>query len=218
MSDYAGLVDLLRRGHGASLVRTPLDVDHHGAAGNGFAAFRRLKRSGLLPGCGTIVATPGGGLHAYFAGSEQASGRLPRQHLDFRARGGYVVVPPSAVGGRPYRVVRYQPPSAGLDWPAVTRLLEPERQRSYDLPVAGPADVSRLAGWVERLEEGNRNSGLFWAACRAVEAGEPGLLDELAAAAVRTGLPDREIASTIASATRSAQPRDQRQAEREIAP
>ena len=174
-----------------------LDVDHHGAAGNGFAAFRRLERSGLLDGCGTIVATPGGGLHAYFAGSEQASGRLPRQHLDFRSSGGYVVVPPSAVDGWSYRLVRYRPPSDGLDWSAVTRLLEPERQRSYDLPAAGPADVRRLAGWVERLEEGNRNSGLFWAACRAVEAGESGLVDELAAATARTGLPDREIASTI---------------------
>ena len=192
-----------------------LDVDYHGAAGNGFAALNRLKRSGLLDGCGTMVATPGGGLHAYFAGSEQASRRLPRQHLDFRSHGGYVVVPPSVVDGRPYRLVSYRPPSAGLNWSAVTRLLEPERQRSYDLPVAEPADLNRLAGWVERLEEGNRNSGLFWAACRAVEAGQSGLLDELAAAAARTGLPAQEIARTIASASRSAQPSAGRQAEPE---
>lgn len=116
-----------------------LEVDHHGPAGNGFAAFTRLKRSDLLDGCGTIVATPDGGLHAYFAGSGQPSRRLRRQYLDLRSRGGYVLVPPSAVGGRPYRLVRYRPPSAGLDWPAVTRLLEPERQRSYDLPIAEPA-------------------------------------------------------------------------------
>jgi hypothetical protein len=192
-----------------------LDVDQHRQAGNGFAAFNRLKRSGLLEGCGTIVATPGGGLHAYFAGSDQASGRLPRQHLDFRSSGGYVVVPPSVVSGRSYRLVRYRPLTVGLDWSAVTRLLEPERDRPYVRFDGAQADVERLVGWVERLQEGNRNSGLFWAACRAVEAGESGLLDELAAAAARTGLPDREIARTIASATRSAQPQGESQAERE---
>lgn len=137
-----------------------LDVDQHGAAGNGFAALQRLKRSALLEGCGSMVATPGGGLHAYFSGSDQRSSRLSRLHLDFRSGGGYVLVPPSQVGGKPYRLLRYRPPSAGLDWSAVSRLLEPERQRSYDLPVAEPAHVGRLAGWVERLEEGNRNSGL----------------------------------------------------------
>jgi hypothetical protein len=190
-----------------------LDVDQHGQAGNGFAAFNRLKHAGLLEGCGTIVATPGGGLHAYFAGSDQTSGRLPRQHLDFRSSGGYVVVPPSVVRGRQYRLVRYRRLTVGLDWSAVTRLLEPERDRPA-LPLgAAQADVGRLAGWVERLEEGNRNSGLFWAACRAVEAGQPGLLDHLAAAAARAGLPDREIARTIASASRSAQPTAGRQAE-----
>jgi len=70
--------------------------------------------------------------------------------------------------------------------------------------LAGPADVSRLPAWVARLEEGNRNCGLFWAACRAVEAGQACLLDELAAAATTTGLPAREIARTIASARRRA--------------
>jgi hypothetical protein len=37
-----------------------------------------------------------------------------------------------------------------------------------------------------------------------VGPGQPGLLDDLAAAAARTGLPDREITRTIASAWRSA--------------
>ena len=73
------------------------------------------------------------------------------------------------------------------------------------MPAASVA-AGRLAGWVERLEEGNRNCGLFWAACRAVEAGRPSVLDDLAAAAAKAGLSRREIARTIASARRFAQP------------
>jgi len=65
-----------------------LDVDQHGEAGNGFAAFNRLRRAGLVTGVKAIVATPSGGLHAYFAGTDQRSGKLPAQHVDFRAQGG----------------------------------------------------------------------------------------------------------------------------------
>src|SRR6266852_180656 len=48
-----------------------LDVDQHGPAGSGFAALNRLKRAGLVEGASAIVATPGGGLHLYYAGSGQ---------------------------------------------------------------------------------------------------------------------------------------------------
>ena len=83
------------------------------------------------------------------------------------------------------------------------------------LPACGPLAPVRwpaLAAWVERLEEGNRNSGLFWAACRVVEDGRAGRLGDLAEAAKRTGLPRREIARTIASARRTARTRGERQA------
>jgi hypothetical protein len=48
-----------------------LDVDQHGPVGNGFAALERLRRAGLLDGASTCVRTPSGGLHLYFAGSDQ---------------------------------------------------------------------------------------------------------------------------------------------------
>ena len=182
-----------------------LDVDQHGEAGSGFAAFSRLKREGLLEGASAIVATPGGGLHAYFAGSDQASGRLPRQHLDFRAQGGYVLAPPSQVNGRPYRLITHHAQSGGLDWAAVTTLLEPQRIRPAQSRTAAPGDLGHLAVWVGRLQEGNRNAGLYWAACRAVEAGQPAVLDDLAAAAGATGLTSREIARTLSSARRGIQ-------------
>ena len=61
-----------------------------------------------------------------------------------------------------------------------------------------------LPAWVGQQHEGNRNDGLFWAACRAAEAGDETVLAELVAAARSTGLPDREIAATISSARRTA--------------
>ncbi len=51
--------------------------------------------------------------------------------------------------------------------------------------------------------EGQRNTRLFWAACRAYEHGfGDTLADALTAAAVRTGLPEHEARAAIASAAR----------------
>ena len=80
-----------------------LDVDQHGEAGNGYAAFSRLRAAGLLDGARAYVRTPSGGLHAYFTGTGQRNGHLPAHHLDFRSRGGYVLAPPSRVDGKPYQ-------------------------------------------------------------------------------------------------------------------
>jgi hypothetical protein len=181
-----------------------LDVDVR-PGGSGYAAFNQLHRDGLIAGASAFIRTPSGGFHAYFAGSQQPNGRLPGHHLDFKAHGGYVVAPPSQVRGRPYLLVKRTGTHSGLDWAAVTRLLEPQPQAQRPpQPAAGrPADTGRLAGWVARLAEGNRNDGLFWAANRALEAGLTDL-HELAQAARTAGLDDREIARTLASARRQA--------------
>ena len=181
-----------------------VDVREHGS---GFTAFNRLRREGLLDGASAYVRTPGGGLHAYFTGTGQGNGRLPGHHLDFRSRGGYIVAPPSQIGGRPYELLRRQQGQARLDWATVTRLLDPHPQHRLDRSTEWPADTSRLAGWVARLPEGNRNDGLFWAANRALEAGLTDL-GELADAARKTGLEEREIARTLASARRADRPFD----------
>jgi Bifunctional DNA primase/polymerase, N-terminal len=195
-----------------------LDVDHHGHAGHGYTALMRLKTAGLLDNSGTIVRTPHGGLHVYFTGSTQPSGRLPGHHLDFKAAGGYILAPPSQVDGRPYYLVRQIEPSGELSWAEVTGILGLQRDRTVRQAVDSGGDVSRLPAWVERLEEGNRNAGLFWAACWAVESGQPSVLDDIAAAAVKTGLSEREITRTIDSARRGGQrsvsPRPDREATR----
>jgi hypothetical protein len=67
-------------------------------------------------------------------------------------------------------------------------------------------DAERLAAWVALRGEGERNRGLFWAACRLAEAGvDPTVtMDALGPAAEHAGLPPREVAVTIRSAYRSA--------------
>jgi hypothetical protein len=191
-----------------------LDIDDRGPAGNGFASYRDLAAAGLLDRTSAIVTTPGGGLHLYFAGSTQACGRLAGHHLDFKARGGYVLAPPSVINGTPYQVIGSRAKPGGLDWPAAVRFLEPGPGRASEPDQPAPPGGSRLAAWVERQGEGNRNAGLFWAACRALQDDQPDLLDDLATAAAIAGLGTREITRTIASARRTHQ---RRQAGREAA-
>ena len=186
-----------------------LDIDVR-PGGSGYQALHQLRHAGLLEVPVAAVATPSGGMHLYYPGTEQASGRLPGCHLDFKATGGYVLAPPSFVGGRPYRRIRYQPTPTGqsagsrLDWDAAIALLQPRQLHPQPPRPADHADTDRLAAWVARLPEGNRNAGLFWAACRAAESGRIGALDALAEAGQAAGLPAHEIARTIASARRSA--------------
>ena len=102
-----------------------LDIDQHGPAGNGFAAFSELRRAGLIDGATTYVRTPSGGLHLYFAGSDQRNGHLPGHHLDFRSAGGYILAPPSQVDGKPYQLLKTADGHGGLDWDAVTSCSNP---------------------------------------------------------------------------------------------
>jgi hypothetical protein len=175
-----------------------VDVKPHG---DGWAAFNRLKRAGMLAGAKALVRTPSGGLHSYYVGTSQRNGKLPRHHIDFRSAGGYVLAPPSRVHGKPYELLDHRAGATGrLDWQAVSRLLDPPK------PAARPSgqaagDLGKLAAWVAAQQEGNRNDALFWAACRAAEGGRSDL-DGLVSAAVRAGLGEDEARRTVASAAR----------------
>ncbi|NBM21238.1 primase alpha helix C-terminal domain-containing protein, partial [Streptomyces sp. GC420] len=77
----------------------------------------------------------------------------------------------------------------------------PHRHASGVAPPDGRGDG--LVHFVLAAHEGQRNTRLFWAACRACENGLADALTEpLVQAAVRTGLPEREARATIASAAR----------------
>jgi hypothetical protein len=133
--------------------------------------------------------------------------RLPSHHLDFRSTGGYILAPPSAVGGKPYRLISRPGGHSTLDWTAVIALLEP--QRHHERPAQGHAAdrrLGQLARWVARQSEGNRNAGLYWAANRALDANPAADLSPLAAAARQAGLAEPEITRTLDSARRTRQP------------
>jgi hypothetical protein len=178
-----------------------LDVDQHGPVGNGYPALTKLRAAGLLDGCAGYVRTPSGGLHAYFTGTSQHCGHLPAHHIDFRSAGGYALVPPSRVRGKPYERISTVVGNGRLDWQQVIGLLEPARQRQP--PASRPPaaqGTGRLAAWVAAQPEGNRNAGLFWAANRALEADPAADLSPLAEAAHNAGLGEAEITRTLQSA------------------
>lgn len=191
-----------------------LDVDVH-ATGTGYPILRTLQREGLIGGWGQAVRSPSGGLHLYYpTDPEQARGSWSRgrAHVDFRGTGGYIIAPPSTIttgdGDRRYEAIARGRRPRPVDADAIRELLTPQPEhppRRLDPATLRKGTVEQLAAWVAALPEGNRNAGLFWAACRLGEAGMPELdtLGALEPAASAAGLEAREIAATIRSAHRA---------------
>jgi hypothetical protein len=182
-----------------------LDVEGYGKpGGDGWAAFERLKQAGLLAGAHRMVRTPSGGLHLYFTGTDQRCGSIKAEHIDYKAQGGYVLLPPSQVDGRPYEVIDERPPTgATLSWDACRAVLCPAPAVRRVWVGRHGGRVDHLPEWLAGQAQGNRNSALHWAACRAAEAGDQAVLDELVAAGVQAGLDETEARRTVASAVRS---------------
>jgi Bifunctional DNA primase/polymerase, N-terminal len=182
-----------------------VDVDRHGPEASGFAAWNAARREGLVARPMAIVRTPSSGMHAYFQGSEQRSAATAA-HVDFRSTGGYVVAPHSTVGGKPYVVVHRDPEStASVDFGAVRKLIDPQRERQRQwAPPAHLRDGERqnldhLVQHMAGLDDG-RKRYLFWAANRVLDHGQPERLEDLARAARAAGSDPRQIARTIESA------------------
>ncbi len=181
---------------------TVLDIDVKGPA-NGYTALRAVEH--LLPtGC-PRVRTPSGGLHVYTRPRAPVGNRsLRTAGVDVRGDGGYVLVPPGVTDHGSYEFAeRGSWPVPTVDVRRVLDVLAPPPRpsppRGFD---RGGDPVRWLAPWVENLQPGGRNAGLFWAACCVAEHGhDPHPLIE---AAVNAGLPRGEATRTIRSAVRTA--------------
>lgn len=188
-----------------------VDVDVHGV--NGYEAFARARRAGLVNGWEALVRSPTGGLHIYYpaADGEQPSWQAGKAGIDFRGDRGYIIVPPSR---RPVdgKTVLYRPTSFA---PTEGRPLDAQRLREFLVPPrpprridpgtgsAAPVDARRMASWLGR-QDTDRNLKLFWAACRLAEGNVP-VADALDAF-VSVEQPDfgeREITRTVYSAYRT---------------
>ncbi len=184
-----------------------LDVDtKDGRAG--MDLFERARRAGLLRGAAALVRTPSGGLHVWFAGTDQPGGAVGGKDkpLELKAVGGYVLLPPSYVDDRErgyagrYELIERRETAGTIDFGAIRRLLDPPRPPPSTRPGHG-RDLAALARWVAQQGAGNRNAGLYWAACRAASSGHRDL-DALVRAGVQAGLSEAEAARTVRSALR----------------
>lgn len=175
-----------------------LDVDTHG--GDGIASFRIACLAGLTRGYRAVVATPSGGYHLWYAGSSHGNGSLRGKALDFRGKGGYALVPPSVIDGRPYRFIERRWERSGTcDWEAVRALLSPPRPGPP--PPPHPGNPTPLLNFVARLQDGNRNNGFYWA-CKAAIDNHALVPEEFLNVALMAGFEERHTSGTLRSAMR----------------
>ncbi|MCS0601629.1 bifunctional DNA primase/polymerase [Streptomyces sp. LP11] len=174
------------------------------------AALRELALRHLFTIPETVVIrTPSGGRHLWLTGPPDtvvpnSAGRLA-PGIDIRGAGGYLVGPGSRTDHGTYTTApgtAHLPPAPCP--PSLLRLLLPPPRTGRHPSHRAPDDHGRgLIHFVLTAHEGQRNTRLFWAACRAYENGlGPTLTDPLTEAAVHTGLTEQEARATIASAAR----------------
>ncbi|MGW3488864.1 bifunctional DNA primase/polymerase [Streptomyces sp. NPDC001054] len=197
-----------------------LDLDtKHGADPLRALALLGARHGFVLPAT-VRVATPSGGAHLWLSAPAGLTVRNSASRLapgiDVRGTGGYLVGPGSRTTRGVYRFLPGAPPGPPRPAPApaaLLRLLAPPR-RPVPYAIHGhPADPDRTAEALLRFVRaslpGERDSRLYWAACRAGEHGLASgvLAARLVAAAHATGLPPHEAARTVASAFTRTAPR-----------
>jgi hypothetical protein len=159
------------------------------------------------------VFTPRGGEHVYFTDLEgrfrNTASRLA-PGIDTRAVGGYVVGPGSVTDQGEYATGEDRPVADTPGWLAslLTRPTPSIVGRTVSTTGRqGGYSWAGLVAAVATAPEGTRNDRLFWAARQVADDYHSGrvrdprpALDDIALAAARTGLEEREIARTIDSA------------------
>jgi hypothetical protein len=176
-----------------------LDVDtQHGGPAQLAALF---DRHGLLPA--TWQARTGqGGQHIWLrANGGPFRGKLA-PGIDIKHHSGYLVAPPSIhPNGNRYEWLNHNLIAYAPAWVRTLAAPPSPPPRTY-APASGSSSAA-LVHVVSTAPAGQRNSLLFWAACRAAEAGTlTELHDQLTAAAIANGLDEDEVKNTLKSAAR----------------
>jgi hypothetical protein len=189
-----------------------LDIDSKGnARGEHYAAA--AQAAGLLDGWIAELSTPSGGRHLWYPGANVSGGAMSKtRDLEFKAVGGYVLLPPSRViydngSDGYYEITARKDEGWPLNWPRLRDFVQPpiEARRPIYQPKPGQRNnYDGLVAAITKQGEGNRNNVLHWAACAAIKQDAPGtVLDAIAAAAVTVGLDERDVWATIRSAART---------------
>jgi hypothetical protein len=185
---------------------TVIDFDPKGGS---VETVRQMKALGREFKPTVSVRTPSGGWHLYYAYLSWAtnSKSLLGKGIDVRTTGGYVVAPPSRLdGGGLYRW-HLAPLGAEIArmpiWASMA--LKPREEAAFIRKEGihdADAALTGLARFVENAPSGQRNSCLYWAACRAAEGGyaDEATQHMLAQAAAAVGITMKEALKTIGSA------------------
>lgn len=210
-------------GYGIACGRAPhhligLDLDRKNGVDGVWELRKLAARHGIAVPRTVVIKTPSGGFHAWWTGP--AGVKVPNRagHLapgvDVRGSGGYLVGPGSRSVRGLYTVasshdeVTVQPIPEKL-LPLMVQPKEPRPTGIVRQPLGPNSGGRSLVGLVRLVldaPEGQRNTRLYWAACKAFEHATAGRLDADAAeralirAAVEAGLPEPEAVRTVASA------------------
>lgn len=200
-------------GEPAGVVVIDLDIDSE-KGGDGVASFEALRAGREMPETRTHK-TPRGGLHYFF---KHPGGQVPNsagklaEHVDVRGDGGYVILPPSQTDRGCYSVK-----CSALLAPMPPWLIDYVRKKPYTAPIVTPLTSPPPRNYAEQALanevttvrhalSGKRNATLNSAAFSIGQLIGANLLDrgtaenELAAAALATGLPQHEVTTTLKGA------------------
>ena len=177
-------------------------------------ALKDLRRQGkTFPLTPVAVDTPSGGQHWYYRyrGPLSSSAGKLGSHIDIRADGGLVLLPPSVRNDRGGRAYTWQEEPFGKALPLLPRWVQemlqpPPVQRTYHSYSIPPAASIEKVAWrlkvIAEAPEGQRNDTLYRMYAQALDYGHPpaqiaGLFFK---AALDAGLDHNEITKTMRSA------------------
>jgi hypothetical protein len=139
--------------------RIVIDIDAYKAGSASEKMVEALEEAGIKP----LVSTPRGGLHFYMEYDTRV-GNKPCDNLDIKSDGGYVLLPPSIVDGKPYTFLPKGNTSAVFN----AKILTLVNSNYYiDTPFSDTEDTIATT----KIPDGARDNTLFTFANELVKKG-----------------------------------------------